>query len=161
MFLRLETLPETQLVGMCLRCSQNQNRTFELWSGFMPRRKEVVNALPGPIFSVQQFDKGFDVYHFTGDTVYNKWAALRVNDNNLVPAGMLPLTLAGGLYAVFLHKGTTQDFSKTLQFIYGEWMPASGYMPDDREHFELLGEKYRNNSPDSEEEVWIPVRRRN
>jgi len=25
-------------------------------------------------------------------------------------------------------------------------------------HFELLGEKYKNNHPDSEEEVWIPIK---
>jgi AraC family transcriptional regulator len=26
-----------------------------------------------------------------------------------------------------------------------------------RPHMELLGEKYRNNDPHSEEEIWIPI----
>lgn len=34
------------------------------------------------------------------------------------------------------------------------------YEIDFRPHFEILGEKYKNNDPGSEEEVWIPVRPR-
>ena len=37
-------------------------------------------------------------------------------------------------------------------------MPASEYILDKRPHFEILGEKYKNDDPASEEEVWIPVR---
>jgi AraC family transcriptional regulator len=29
---------------------------------------------------------------------------------------------------------------------------------DNRPHFEILGEKYKQGSPDSEEEIWIPVK---
>jgi len=29
---------------------------------------------------------------------------------------------------------------------------------DDRPHFEVLGDKYKNADPDSEEEIWIPIR---
>jgi AraC family transcriptional regulator len=28
---------------------------------------------------------------------------------------------------------------------------------DDRPHFEILGIRYRNNDPNSEEEIWIPI----
>jgi AraC family transcriptional regulator len=28
---------------------------------------------------------------------------------------------------------------------------------DDRPHFEVLGEKYKNNDPTSEKEIWIPI----
>jgi AraC family transcriptional regulator len=38
-------------------------------------------------------------------------------------------------------------------------LPASGYELDDRPHFEILGERYKNNDPDSEEELWFPVRK--
>lgn len=27
-------------------------------------------------------------------------------------------------------------------------------------HFEILGEKYKNNDPLSEEDIWIPIKRR-
>ncbi|MFM9945765.1 MAG: GyrI-like domain-containing protein, partial [Bacteroidia bacterium] len=42
--------------------------------------------------------------------------------------------------------------------IYGTWIPNSEYNLDNRPHFEILGEKYKNNHPDSEEEIWIPIK---
>jgi AraC family transcriptional regulator len=44
-----------------------------------------------------------------------------------------------------------------FQYIYSTWLPASGYALDNRPHFELLGEKYKQGSPHSEEEIWIPI----
>ncbi|TQE66329.1 GyrI-like domain-containing protein [Leptospira noguchii] len=41
--------------------------------------------------------------------------------------------------------------------IFQEWLPNSGYKLEHRPHFELLGSKYKNNDPTSEEEVWIPI----
>lgn len=48
-----------------------------------------------------------------------------------------------------------------FQYIFGTWLPASGYYLDNRPHFEILGHKYKNNDPDSEEEIWIPVKPKN
>ena len=48
--------------------------------------------------------------------------------------------------------------SKTFQYIFGTWMPDSGYKWDNRPQFEILGEKYKNNDPSSEEEIWIPIK---
>jgi AraC family transcriptional regulator len=39
-----------------------------------------------------------------------------------------------------------------------EWLPNSAYALDDRPHFEALGEQYKNNDPNSEEEIWIPIK---
>ena len=36
----------------------------------------------------------------------------------------------------------------------------SEYEFDNRPQFEILGEKYKNNAPDSEEEIWIPIKKR-
>jgi AraC family transcriptional regulator len=71
---------------------------------------------------------------------------------------MEPFTLKGGLYAVFLYKGAASAGSATFQYILGTWIPGSEYDLDDRPHFEILGEKYKNEDPSSEEELWIPIR---
>jgi AraC family transcriptional regulator len=39
-------------------------------------------------------------------------------------------------------------------------LPNLGYTLDDRAHFEVLGEKYKNNDPLSEEEIWIPIKKK-
>jgi AraC family transcriptional regulator len=47
--------------------------------------------------------------------------------------------------------------SAFFQHIFSEWLPNSDYRLADRAHFEVLGEKYKNNDPSSEEEIWIPI----
>ena len=74
-----------------------------------------------------------------------------------LPAGMKSFLLEGGLYAVFDYKGSSADPS-IFQNIFSQWIPSSPYRVDDRPHFEVLGAKYKNNDPESEEEIWIPIR---
>ena len=50
---RIETLPETLLVGMCLRMSIAENRTGQLWQRFMSRRKEIEHAKSNDRYSIQ------------------------------------------------------------------------------------------------------------
>jgi len=70
---------------------------------------------------------------------------------------METLVLPGGLYAVFEYKGLSTDNS-IFQYILGTWLLNSDYDLDDRPHFEVLGDKYKNNDPTSEEEIWIPIK---
>jgi AraC family transcriptional regulator len=70
---------------------------------------------------------------------------------------METFVLSGGEYAVFDYKGSSND-SSIFQYIFMNWLPNSGYNLDNRPHFEVLGEKYKNNDPTSEEEIWIPIR---
>jgi AraC family transcriptional regulator len=107
---------------------------------------------------MQIYDQSFDFKTFNKDASFEKWAAVEVSDFALIPDEMEPYILKGGLYAVFIHKGAASTGMKTFQYIFGIWLPASPYVLDNRPHFELLGEKYKNEDPASEEEVWIPVK---
>jgi AraC family transcriptional regulator len=68
-------------------------------------------------------------------------------------------SIPGGLYAVFDYKGSSTD-SSIFQYIFETWLPNSDYELDNRPHFEVLGDKYKNNDPASEEEIWIPIKPR-
>ncbi|MFV5703163.1 GyrI-like domain-containing protein [Flavobacterium sp. XS2P12] len=153
---RIETLPETKLIGKRITLSLSNNKTAELWKSFMPRRKEIKNNIDTDLYSIQKYDASY-FNTFNPNTEFEKWAAVAVTDFNEIPEAMEPITLVGGLYAVFVHKGDVTTASKTFQYIFGTWLPNSEYVLDDRLHFELLGEKYKNNDPNSEEEIWIPI----
>lgn len=88
---------------------------------------------------------------------FDKWAAVEVSNMGDVPDGMQSFVLDEGLYAVFDYKGLNTD-NRIFIYIFTEWLPKSNYFLDHRPHFEILGEKYKNNDPESEEEIWIPVR---
>lgn len=86
---------------------------------------------------------------------------MEVTNFNSVPEKMKTLVIPSGLYAVFNYKGSAAEAAKFYQYIFATWLPDSDYILDNRPHFALMGEKYKNDSQDSEEEIWIPLRNKN
>lgn len=157
---RIETLSEKKLVGKSLRMSLAANRTSELWGSFMPHRKLIKNRVGSDLFSMQIYDDSLDFKDFNPQTEFTKCAMVETSDFDDIPDNMETRVLKGGLYAVFIHKGAARHFGKTSQFIFGQWLPNSNFELDKREHFELLGPKYNPTDENSEEEVWIPIKKR-
>lgn len=153
---RIENINEKKLVGKRIKTSLSNNKTSALWSSFMPRRKEITNSLRSDLFSLQIYNTlYFD--SFDPSIEFEKWALIEVMDFNNIPNEMETFILTGGLYAVFIHKGSSND-SSIFQYIFSVWLPNSIYKLDNRPHFEILGKKYKNNDPNSEEEIWIPIK---
>lgn len=153
----LKKLSQTQLVGMHLKMSLSDNKTFALWNAFMPRRKEIKNTIGTDLYSMQVYDADY-FKSFNPDAQFTKWAAIAVSTTADIPEGMEAYLLAGGDYAVFAHKGGPAEGARLFEYIFTDWLPNSEYALDQRPHFELLGAKYKNNDPESEEEIWIPVK---
>ena len=154
---RIETLSPKRLIGKRLTMSLTQNRTADLWRSFMPHRNEIRNKVGTNLYSLQVYDPGY-FEKFNPENTFVKWAAMEVEDFSSVPADMETFELPGGLYAVFDYKGDASQAAPFFQLIFGRWLPNSEYQLDNRPHFEILGEKYKNGDPNSEEEIWIPVR---
>jgi AraC family transcriptional regulator len=157
MLLRIETIVEKKMLGKNLEMSLIANKTHELWRSFMAQRKEIKNSIGTDLYSLQVYDKTY-FEDFNPNHIFKKWALIEVQDWGEVPNDMIRFALSAGQYAVFNHKGDVADFMKLVQYIHGVWLPNSDYVLDDRPHFELLGEKYKNGDSDSEEEIWIPIK---
>lgn len=154
---RIETIKGRTLTGMHRQMNFAEDETAILWRNFMPRRKEIINAIGSDLYSLQIYPEGF-FDAFSPLENFTKWSAVEVENDQDIPEGMDSLHLPPGLYAVFTYRGPVGEGAKAFQYIFAEWLPGSGYELDDRPHFELLGAKYSNNDPDSEEEFYIPVR---
>ncbi|MEJ1222163.1 GyrI-like domain-containing protein [Sediminicola sp. 1XM1-17] len=148
------------LVGKRLQMSLSKDRTPMLWQNFMPYRNSIKHRTSSALISLQDYKNPFCLQDFTTTTEFDKWAAVEVSKVQDLPENMETYTISGGLYAVFTYVGTPQGFRNFLSDIYNEWFPSADYILDHRPHFEILGDKYRNNHPDSEEEVWIPVKKK-
>jgi AraC family transcriptional regulator len=153
---RIEILTEKSLVGISLTMSLVDNKTGELWRNFMSRRKEITNNRTNDLISMQLY-KPTHFSNFNPTDEFEKWATVEVADFDRVPNDMITFILTAGLYAVFDYKGSSMD-NNIFQYIFGTWIPNSNYLLDDRPHFEVLGEKYKNADSHSEEEIWIPIR---
>jgi AraC family transcriptional regulator len=152
----IKTLPPKKLIGQKLVMSISDNKTGQLWGGFAPRIKEIKNRVGNVKFSLQVYPNDhFRI--FDPNKSFEKWALVEVSDFKNIPPEMESFKLEGGRYAVFGNKGSSADNS-VFQYIFEEWLPNAGYQLDERPHFEVLGEKYKNNDPESEEEIWIPIR---
>jgi AraC family transcriptional regulator len=155
----IKTSTEKKLIGKKMKMTITADKTHKLWKSFMMQRSEIKNNLSNNLLSIQLYTTNFS--DFTITTPFTKWAAIEVANFDPVPDGMETFILPPGLYAVFQYKGSPKDYAPTFQYIFGTWFLDSIYEVDDRPHFEVLGEKYKNDSPDSEEEIWVPVRFKN
>ncbi|MFN4892319.1 MAG: GyrI-like domain-containing protein [Bacteroidota bacterium] len=153
---RIETIPEKKFIGMRMSLSYADYRIGELWSSFMPRRKEIKNPVSTDLFGITIYRPAHFEY-FNPANTFEKWAAVEVTNDEQVPLGLETLAFKGGHYAIFTYVGPNTGIAAFYQYIFTEWLPNSAYMLDDRPHVEVLGHKYKNNDPASEEDIWIPI----
>lgn len=154
---RIEIIGEKKLVGKRIIMSMSENKTAEHWRSFMTLRKSILNSVGNDLYSLQVYPPSyFD--NFNPEKTFEKWAVAEVFNFENIPENFETFTLPGGLYAVFHHIGMDTSIFHT---IFTEWLPKSKYLVDNRPHFEILGEKYKNGDPNSEEEIWIPIKPKN
>lgn len=152
----IKQLEETKLIGRYVSMTIADNNTMELWKSMGPRIKEIECRLGQDKWSIQLYPDRY-LEEFDPHKEFVKWAAVPVSSHDVIPSGLQSLVIETGLYAVFKYKGHSKD-NTIYQYIFSEWIPKSQYVVDDRPHFEVLGAAYKNNDPNSEEEIWIPIK---
>jgi Uncharacterized protein conserved in bacteria len=160
MFSRTEILSEKKLAGYSMHMSFAENKTTELWKRFMPKVKQLNRLTNTNLYSLEVYTDTAFFSNFDPNRIFKKWAAIEANNIEDIPNDFQTLILPTGMYAIFIHKGPAAEGYKTYDYIFKTWLPQSNYLLDDRPHFALMGEKYKNNAPDSEEEIWIPIQER-
>jgi AraC family transcriptional regulator len=142
------------LTGVRRRMSFVNDRTSEIWREFRTREGGIKGRIGNESYSVKVYDAGYSFANFDPAAEFNKWAAAEVNE----PAGEFEtLWIPAGTYAVFIHKGSAAEAPRSFGYIFGEWLPHSGFELDHRLHFEVLPAGYNPFDPEAEEEIWIPV----
>jgi AraC family transcriptional regulator len=149
------TVSAKTLVGDMLEISFDNIQTPILWRNFMPRRNQILNAVSTELYSVQILKK-FELP--TAQSEFEKWACVEVTEVADIPQNMKVLTIPEGLYAIFHYRGLDTEGYKVFQWIFNQWLPNTDFEFDSRPQFEILSEKYKRNSVDSEEEIYIPIK---
>lgn len=153
----IKTLTEKKLIGQRMAMTFVNNTTGLLWKTFMPRQNEIQNRIGTELYSMQLYRPLF-FEQFNPNSEFEKWATMEVSSFEAVPDGMETFTLPEGLYAFFFYKGDASNAESTFKYILGTWLPNSDYLLDNRPHFEILGANYKKDDPNSEEEIWIPIK---
>jgi AraC family transcriptional regulator len=81
------------------------------------------------------------IYHdspeITDDDKLRLSVCISVPDGTEVSGEVGKLAFAGGKYAVGYFELGEKDYGEAWGFMYGTWLPESGYVPDDRPSFEM------------------------
>lgn len=152
---RIEDIEEKFFVGMSIKMSLTDNKTFQLFSTFMPRKKEISNAKNQDVYDLIIYPKEYFLT-FDPTAYFKKHALIEVLDLENILEGMESFILPKGKYAVFTFKGYVPN-QANFEYIFSTWLPNSDFQLDDRPHFDILSEKIQQKSNDAYQEIWIPV----
>ena len=67
--------------------------------------------------------------------------SITVPEDTKVDGEIGKMVIQGGKYMIARFDLTPKDFESAWDWVYGKWLPTSGYQPDDRPCFEMYGEE--------------------
>lgn len=154
---RILTTDRMVLAGMRSQTSFAEDSTSALWRAFRSLESKIVGRIGTDSFSVKVYGPEYSFVRFDPAAAFEKWAAAKVERGIEQDNGFEHLEIPSGKYVVFLHIGTASDAARTFTQIFGSWLPGSGFLIDERPHFEVLPMGYDPFDPEAREEVWVPI----
>jgi AraC family transcriptional regulator len=141
--------PAFRLVGLQILTKPMSPEIPALWPRFVARLPEIAApAQPGVTFGAMQ-SAGDDLIYLAG---------VEVASSAPPPRDMSQVAVPAGDYAVF--EFPFGDIGQAYPFIFGTWLPGSGYVQDARPLLERYGADFCPDRPASPMQVRVPVRPR-
>ena len=138
------------VVGMKYRGKNENNEIPQLWQALGPRTGEIEHMADDSaaygICANMDMDTG----------AFDYIAGFEVSSAEGVPEGMVAFEVPGGKYAVFTT--TLPQIGETFHNAYHTWLPQSGYQPRGGPEFELYDEQFDPQDPNSEFDLYIPIK---
>lgn len=151
---RIEEIESFKIQGRSTRMSLVENKTHQLWSGFMKELSSKGEDVEQVKYSVEIYD-GLDYFEtFNPTNEFTKSAGV-VTDKLL---GMELIEIPSGKYLVYDYKGKPSEAFNFFQYFFQEFLPSSEFELDDRPHMAIMDERYLGEDPESQEEFWIPIK---
>lgn len=129
----------------------------EAWGEFGKRQKEIPNAIGEIAYGIEDYSRDFDM-NKGGFPKYYYIAGYEVSSIAQIPEGMAAKEIPAAQYAVFTYTGALDGLHEFFGYIYGKWLPASGYSMDPK--LSLDFERYPEQVMDMNQakvEIWVPI----
>ena len=129
----------------------------EAWGEFGKHQQEIPHAKNQIAFGIEDYSRDFDM-NKGGFPKYYYIAGLEVDSTADVPDGMKAKEIPAANYAVFTYVGSLDGLPSFFGYIYGTWMPGSGYSMDPK--LSLDFERYPEQIMDMNQakvEIWVPI----
>ena len=89
---------------------------------------------------------------------FNYYAGVEVKSGTPIPIGMELIHVPQQTYAIFTHRGGLKDLSLTNQYIWGTWLPQSGYEIEPAMDLEVYPADFKSPNQEVPFEIWIPIK---
>ncbi|RLC51416.1 MAG: hypothetical protein DRH79_06225 [Candidatus Cloacimonadota bacterium] len=145
-----------KIVGMKTTTTIKNNNIPQLWDKF----NKVCSSIPN--IKEQKVALGVcppvDIKDFNEDAPFDYIAGMIVENFNNIPDGMITYEIPAQKYAVITHKGALDTLQKTYNYFYSVWPEKSGMEFSDGTEFELYDERFIFGSPESEMDIYRPLK---
>ena len=145
-----------KIVGMKTSTTIKNNVVPQLWDKFNKVSCQIENV------KVKKVALGVcptvDTKDFNEETPFEYIAGLIVENFDKVPEGMTTYEIATQKYAVITHKGALDKLQETYDYFYSIWPKESGQEFSGGAEFELYDERFMFGSPDSEMDIYRPIK---
>jgi predicted transcriptional regulator YdeE len=124
-----------------------KNKLPKLWQDFMQRIEELKNLTPGVHYGL---------CITKGDCFFKYIACSAVDDKEDIPVDMVKHKVPKAMYAIAIHKGKLDKLGET----YGKMeqdLKDKG-LKENGTWLEVYDKRYKENSDDSEFEIWAALR---
>lgn len=147
---------EIKVVGLMANFNDDSKKGIpDLWDNFAPRMGEIKARIEGTTYGVC-----FPAAH--DDENFDYMAAVPVANFDTIPEGMVARTVPAHKFAVFTHKtgndSLHNDLQKSVQYIWGTWLPNSGYEHAKVPDFELYDGRMDPLTGKGEFDLYLPVK---
>ncbi len=151
---RIVKLDKLTLIGRPYFGDAEGNKFAQAWDRFFPFAKEITprvneNAWYGVEMYGPEFEKDHQWMYFP---------STEVGSLDAIPEALFAKVLPAATYAVFTVKGGIPKISETFMYAYGSWIPASPYEVAHPYDFEYYDERFKDDDPDTELDLYIPIR---
>lgn len=147
---------EIKIAGIRGTATLSNNQFPQLWERFLCDNKSIYDSM-GIGYAICETKQ--TSYTKEGDVQFSVMVGSPVESFAHLPQTLASKTLKAGRYAVFTHRGTFANLSKTYQYVFGTWLPATKEELDDREDFEVYeGKVFSFDDPNNEVKIYIPIK---
>ncbi len=143
---------ELRVVGMQKTVKPGDEQIRSLWEDFNLRVSELEDAAtPNCLLGLCEY-----MPDITDESEFSYIACIEVNAFCNIPEGMITKIIPASKYAVFTHRGSMDELKATYCYIYGAWLPSSGYELAELDTIELYYSD--ENDPDDKFDIYIPIK---
>jgi AraC family transcriptional regulator len=141
---------EFRVIGLTKRVKPGSESIRNLWGEFNSRKIQIVNAVtPNNLLGLCEY-----MPDATDESEFGYIACVEVDDCGNIPEGMVAKVIPHSKYAVFTHNGPVEELKDTYSYIYGAWLPYSGYELAELDTIEL----YNSDNNYGVLDIYIPIK---